>query len=58
MRGNGFKLKEGKLRLDIRIKFFTVRARHWSRMPRNVVGAPSLALSKTRPDRPLSNLFY
>ncbi|KFO62175.1 hypothetical protein N302_02551, partial [Corvus brachyrhynchos] len=54
---DGFKLKEGKFRVDIREKFFTVRVvRHWNRLPREVVDAPSLEVFKARLDRALSNL--
>ncbi|KAK4817902.1 LOW QUALITY PROTEIN: hypothetical protein QYF61_002385 [Mycteria americana] len=56
-RGNGFKLKEGRFRLAIRKKFFTMRVvSHWSRLPREAVDAPSLELFKARLDGALSNL--
>ena len=56
-RGNKFKLKEGRSRLDIRKKFFTMRvARHWNRLPRDVVDTPSLETFKVRLDGALSSL--
>ncbi|KFR13211.1 hypothetical protein N306_12420, partial [Opisthocomus hoazin] len=54
---NGFKLKEGRFTLDIRNKFFTMRVvRHWNRLPREAVAAPSLAVFKARLNGALSNL--
>ena len=56
-RGNSFKLKEGRFRLDIRKRFFPVRVvRHWHRLSRAAVAAPSLAVFKARLDGALSNL--
>ncbi|KFR12666.1 hypothetical protein N306_02851, partial [Opisthocomus hoazin] len=54
---NGFKMKEGRFRLHIRKKFFTTRVvRHWNRLPREAVDAPSLRVFKARLDGALSNL--
>ena len=53
--GNGFKLKEGRFRLDIRKKLFTIRVvRHWHRLPREVVVPPSLETAEVRQDGALS----
>ncbi|KFV16789.1 hypothetical protein N340_01357, partial [Tauraco erythrolophus] len=52
------KPKEGRFRLDLRKKFFTMRVvKHWNRLPRVVVDAPSLEGLKARLDEALSNLL-
>ncbi|KFO90587.1 hypothetical protein N320_12978, partial [Buceros rhinoceros silvestris] len=52
------KLKEGRFRLDIRRKFFTLRVvKHWHRLPREVVDAPSLEAFQVRLDAALGNLI-
>ncbi|KFQ26745.1 hypothetical protein N332_09797, partial [Mesitornis unicolor] len=54
---NGFELKEGRFRLDIRKKSFTMRmVRHWNRLLQDVVDTPSLEVLKVTLDRALSNL--
>ncbi|KFQ57773.1 hypothetical protein N334_12750, partial [Pelecanus crispus] len=55
---NGFRLKEGRVRLDLRKKFFTMRGvKHWNRLPREVADAPSLETFKVRLYGVLSNLI-
>ena len=57
-RENGFKMKEGRFKLDIRGKFFTKRAvRCWNRLPREVVDAPSLEMFKAMLDGDLGSLI-
>ncbi|KFV44209.1 hypothetical protein N341_04515, partial [Tyto alba] len=54
----GFKLKEGGFRLDVRKKFFTMRVvKHWNRLTKEVVDAPSLETFRVMLDRALSNLI-
>ncbi|PKU43998.1 hypothetical protein llap_5687 [Limosa lapponica baueri] len=56
--GNGSKLYQGKFRLDIRKHFFTKRVvRHWNRLSREVVNAPSLSVLKTHSDNFLKTYF-
>ena len=44
--------------LDIRKKSLTVRVvRHWNRLPRDVVDAPSMETFKERLDQALGNLM-
>jgi len=55
---NGFKLKEGKFRLDKRKKFFMMRVeKPWPRLPREAEDAPSLETFNVRLDGALRNLI-
>jgi len=56
-RGNSFKQKEGRFTLDIRKNFFIMQVvKHWNRLPREAVNAPSLEVCQARVNGALSNL--
>ena len=58
-RGNGFKLRQGRFRLDIRKKFFTQRVvTRWNRLPKEAVDAPSLEAFKAGLDMALGSLVW
>ena len=58
-RGNDFKLRRGRFRLDIRRKCFTQRVvTHWNRLPKEAVDAPSLEAFKARLDVALGSLVW
>jgi len=56
-RSNGFKLREGRFRLDRRKRFYTMRVvKHYNRLAREAVEAPSLETFKVRLHGALSHL--
>lgn len=54
--GKGFTLTEGRVRLDVRKKFFIVRVvRRWTKLPKEVVAASSLEMLKAGLDGPFGS---
>lgn len=56
-RGNDLKLKDGIFTLSVRNKSFTLRVvRHWNKLPRKFVDAPSMEVLNVRLVGSLGNL--
>jgi len=57
-RSNGFKLREGRFRLDRRNKFLVRVVKHWHRFPREAVEVLLLETFQARLDGALRNLVW
>lgn len=59
MRWNGLMLCQGKFRVNIGQKLFTERmVKYWSKLPGEVVMAPSLLMFKNYLDNALAGMVY